>query len=109
MSEIQASSSLAQVVSQIKGGTADMLNRAARMTVDVSKSLAPVLTGELRDSIEQTEAATAAHLEARVEVKAEHGLPVEFGHSTRGGGYVPARPFFLPAVEQAKREMEHLK
>lgn len=62
----------------------------------MARALAPVKTGELRDSIEVE---TEADGSARVIVGAAHGLIVEFG-----GIYRPAHPFFIPAIEAGKRQ-----
>lgn len=57
---------------------------------------APVDTGYLRGSIQ---AAPLTSLSWLVRVGATYGVFVEFGHRAGRSGYVPARPYFIPAVE----------
>lgn len=60
-----------------------------------AKSGAPFLTGELRDSIgHQTQG-----MKVTIYATAEHAAPVEFGHVTRSGSFVAARPYMQPALE----------
>ena len=56
---------------------------------------APVLTGALRNSAFHR----TTGLKTVIGFTAEHAEPVEFGHVTKSGSFVAARPYLLPAVE----------
>lgn len=56
----------------------------------------PYDTGELHDSIDYDVNGLIGTLFA----DAEHALPVEFGHRTRGGTFVSARPYLRPAADE---------
>lgn len=62
----------------------------------MARRLAPVKTGELRDSIEVE---TEADGSARVVVGAEHGLIVELGSI-----HIPPQPFLMPAIYGTKHD-----
>ena len=62
-----------------------------------AKSAAPFKTGELKESIGHRTAGMKGNLYATE----EHAAPVEYGHKTRGGTFVSARPFMDPALEDA--------
>ena len=68
-----------------------VINRHARNVASIAKQLAPVRTGELRDSIAVSETSLGT---VRVEVGAAHGIYVEFGTSDS-----PSQPFLFPAIE----------
>lgn len=68
-----------------------VINEHARIVASLAKQLAPVDTGNLRDSIAVSETGLGT---VRVEVGAEYAHFVELG-TTKS----PAQPFLLPAVE----------
>lgn len=80
------------------------LNSAAQSTVTIARELAPVLTGELKSKIRQTEFATEDNLGVAVESGAEHSLFVEFGTVN-----MDAQPFLTPAFESAKRQLDMVR
>jgi hypothetical protein len=64
-----------------------------------AKVRAPVDTAFLRGSIEGQMTGDA---EGEVTVGAEYGAPVELGHHTKSGSFVPAQPYLTPAAEAAR-------
>jgi HK97 gp10 family phage protein len=66
--------------------------------------------GELRDSIESYPV-PGRPLSARIIVGAKdakgvrYARYVEFGHTSKGGAYVPAQPFFWPTYRARKKEI----
>lgn len=66
-----------------------------------AKQACPVDTGRLRASI----AYTPDTLACSVGTNVEYALPVELGHHTRSGSFVPAQPFLFPASVQAGQEL----
>ena len=77
------------------GALSKILEQVGQFTEDRAKSAAPFATGELRDSIgHQT-----TGMKMTVFATAEHAAPVEFGHVTRGGTFVAARPYLAPAID----------
>lgn len=78
---------------------ADLISRSdqevwltAKDVENRAKALAPVLTGELRDSIQARKTADGAE----VTVGTDHGFYTEFGTSD-----TPTQPFLRPAVQEA--------
>jgi hypothetical protein len=66
---------------------------------EMAQANCPVETGALRDSI-HTEPGEG-DVDVNIVVGEYYGVFVELGHHTRGGvSWVPAEPFFFPAVEQ---------
>jgi HK97 gp10 family phage protein len=71
----------------------------AQQTADVLRSAYPVVSGELRDSIEVTRESShsAVRVFTRIEVTARHAMFYEFGtHNT------PAHPTFTPIVRRGR-------
>ena len=52
------------------------------------------------------EVAPENDLQAIVGAAANYSIFVEMGHHTRSGSFVPAQPWFIPAIEQAASTME---
>jgi HK97 gp10 family phage protein len=73
--------------------------RAAHLMENLAKQLAPVLTGELRDSIHVEQGAGPA--DWVVVADAPHAVHVEYGTQ-----YQAAQPFLTPAMEQIDVELE---
>jgi HK97 gp10 family phage protein len=80
------------------------LNDAASSMAGLAQQLAPVDTGYMRDHILQTQEATESNLESIVESQADYSLYVEFGTVN-----MDAQPFFTPAFESAKRQLDKVK
>jgi HK97 gp10 family phage protein len=86
-------SRIPQVMAAVARGGEVAAQRTRETIRDEAQARAPVLTGELRDSVEvQGEDVT---------VGAVHGGYVEFG--TR---FMPAQPFFTPAVDAGAKAFE---
>lgn len=75
----------------------ELATRAAASHVSVSRQLAPVETGELRDGIH---AEQKGPLTWDVISSAPHSVYIEFGTVNS-----PAQPFFLPGYESAQRQL----
>jgi HK97 gp10 family phage protein len=76
------------------------LNSAAASQETLSKELAPVRTGFLRENIRQTKQASLDDLEAIVESAADYSVFVEYGTVN-----MEAQPFFTPAFESARKQL----
>ncbi len=88
------------MIGKMRPKVADALNRAAFENESVSKQLAHVDTGEMRNSIHVSKTATANDLQAETKVGAEHGIFEELGTVHR-----PPHPFFMPGFEAASRQL----
>lgn len=71
------------------------LEEALPFGVQRAQGYAPYDTGELHDSIDYEIRGALGVLKAN----AEYALPIEFGHRTRSGSFVPAHPFLRPAAD----------
>jgi len=85
------------VTVMIERRASDRLAGTAMQVRDIAKDLAPVWSGDLRDSIE-----VVRNSDDQYEVVAgtDHAAPQEFG-SVRN----PAHPFMRPAAEQVKSQL----
>jgi citrate lyase gamma subunit len=96
--EIKIRLNLDATVKKLVG--ADVLAQDLETAMDFgvrrAQSKVPYDTGELHDSIGSEVNGTTGTLYA----SAEHALPVEFGHRTRGGTFVSARPYLRPAADE---------
>ncbi len=95
---------LHRVQRELPNRIAAELNSAAESMESLAKQLAPVDTGFMRDSIAQTETADGNRLRAVVESPADYSLYVEYGTVN-----MSAQPFFTPAFESAKRQLNKVK
>jgi HK97 gp10 family phage protein len=76
--------------------------QAARSHVAISRQLAPVDTGELRDGIKLVEAPEAGGFIAyKVIAAADHSLYVEFGTVK-----MDPQPYFMPGYESASAQLK---
>lgn len=80
---------------ELKIQVAVILNRAAMNHEAISKELAHVLTGFMRNSIQQIKIAEPGDLTAILAVGAEYGIYEELGTIFR-----PGHPFFRPGFDQ---------
>lgn len=94
----EAASRLAEVADSIERGVGDALREVAELIVSEAQSNAPVDTGFLRDSIHVAEESDTS---VSVVADAEYAAYVEYGTSR-----MAAQPFFEPAVENARAEIE---
>jgi len=86
----------------LRENVADVLNEGAESCVSLAKQLAPVDTGFMRDNISQTEEATADNLRVAMESEADYSVFVEYGTVN-----MEAQPFFTPAFESARRQVNN--
>ena len=94
----------AALSANVRKNISDELNSAAQSCVSLAQQLAPVDTGFMRDHITQTEQASPTELKSVVESQADYSLYVEFGTVN-----MDAQPFFTPAFESAKRQLDKVK
>lgn len=87
---------------RMRRNIAEELNSGAESAVSLAKQLAPVATGNMRDSIEQTEQANADNLRSVIESPADYSAFVEYGTVN-----MEAQPFFTPAFESARRQVNN--
>lgn len=94
----EAASRLKEIGNSLSQAIGDALREAAESIVNDAQANAPVDTGFLRDSIE-----ISGESETSVTVTsgAEYSVFVEYGTSK-----MSAQPFFEPAIEQAKAELQ---
>jgi len=81
---------------EIKDLVRDIIMKGALETAQIAKSIVPVKTGRLRDSIQAYERVDGASVLA----SAPYAGPVEMGHVTRSGSLVPGRHFLAEAARQ---------
>lgn len=87
-------------IEQLPGKADRAVEEVAQKVQRDAQRRAPVDTGHLRSSITTRREGQAQRV---VEVGADYGIYVEFGHRTRGGGgFVGPQPFFIPAIEAAR-------
>lgn len=99
---------------RMRRNIADECNSAAESCVELARQLAPVSPsgsngnprGYMRDHIKQTKVATVSNLSATVESEADYSVFVEFG-TTHWWGDISAQPFFIPAHESARRQLNN--
>lgn len=80
------------------------LNEALTFGVQRARGYVKFDTGELYNSIGMEVSGAQGSLFA----SAEHALPIEFGHRTRSGSFVPASPFLRPAAEDTFTYIERI-
>lgn len=101
------------IVNRMHTAAVILNHRAANSNVEIAKQLAPVATGELRDSIRKDVEFTGIAIQntatgkfakktadVRALVIARHGRFVEMG-SDHEWGSIPAHPYLLPAFDSA--------
>lgn len=67
-----------------------------------AKQNCPVDTGRLRSSIKYTKTGPC---KCSIGTNVKYARPIEFGHRTRNGKHVAARPFLFPAYATAKKNL----
>jgi HK97 gp10 family phage protein len=87
---------------RVRKNIADELNSGANSCVTLAQQLAPVDTGFMRDNIKQTETASPTELKAVIESEADYSAFVEYGTVN-----MEAQPFFTPAFESARRQVNN--
>ena len=91
---VRLSSRVPMVAARLPAALAAVVTKTATDLEAQAKGLAPVDTGNLRNSIQ---AVPQGPLAATVKVGAEYGIYVEFGTYK-----APAQPFIVPATEAAR-------
>ena len=86
------------IVAALQEAASEAVYQTAQGLVDDAKARAPVRTGRLRDSIRIT---GQTDQRAVVEVGADYGALVEYGGVSQSG-----TPYWTPATEQARRNLE---
>lgn len=92
---------LPRIPDLLRGRVADALNTAALVNESISKQLAPVDTGFLRNSIQVTKEANEDSLKSETSVAAEYGIYLELGTVNQ-----PSQPFMTPGFEQAVQGLQ---
>jgi HK97 gp10 family phage protein len=92
---------LPKIPDLLRRNVADALNTAALVNESISKQLAPVDTGFLRNSIQQTKEASGDNLQAETSVAAEYAVFVELGTTDS-----PSQPFMTPGFESAVQGLQ---
>ncbi|HEX8772596.1 MAG TPA: hypothetical protein VF735_03255 [Pyrinomonadaceae bacterium] len=100
---VELKSNVGNVRSAVHTMAARLINTIAHALKDDAVEGAPEDTGYLKEHIEVTEEATPDKPEATLESGATYSEPVNFGHHTSSGSFVPANPFFTSAVERAPK------
>jgi hypothetical protein len=80
-----------------------LLRRCAERALDFQQSAVPVDTGELHSALGIRENSDGTVDIGTVKKKVDYAIPVEEGHRTRAGTWVPAQPYIRPSIDAAKR------
>jgi hypothetical protein len=84
----------------------DVLEEGATVGLQVAEDLCPVLTGFLRSRLDVEVEETSM----KITNDTSYAAPVELGHVTRSGSFVPAQPFMVPGwIAAGDYVIEHLK
>lgn len=96
--EVKIRLNLDAIVKQLVGPDilSQDLETALEFGVRRAQSIVPYDTGELHDSIDYE----VNGLNGTLFADSEHALPIEFGHRTRSGSFVAARPYLRPAADE---------
>ncbi len=84
-----------------------LLRRCAERALDFQEATVPVDTGELKSALGIRENSDGSLDIGTVKKKVDYALPVEEGHRTRGGTWVPAQPFIRPSIDAAKKGLSN--
>jgi|SRR5882724_4439773 len=86
-----------------------LLDRCAKRALEFQEATVPVLTGALKRHLEidapSVDTRRIGVLKPHPPLKdaTQYVLPVEEGHRTRSGSWVPAQPFIRPSIDAAKK------
>ena len=89
-----------------------VLDRCASKALEYQQATVPVLTGALKAHLEidapAPETRRVGVLRARPPLKdaTKYVIPVEEGHHTASGSWVPAQPFIRPSIDAAKKGLK---
>lgn len=83
------------------------LDEIAKAVLARQKTLVPVDTGHLSRSLKIRNTADSLGREVG-SFDVDYALPVETGHQTESGTFVPAQPFIRPSVDAAKVKIRRL-
>ena len=103
---------LDEIAAKLDMRTEQVLKACAIQVEAEAKVRAPVITGYLKNSIKARRVNSKTY---HVEVGADYGIHVEFGHLTKPfrksygvQRFVAAKPFLRPAVEVVRRHLADL-
>lgn len=104
--EVHIKLSLDSIVRQVVGPEriTAWMNEVGEYGVRRAQSRVPFRTGELYQSIGYEARGARLSLFANK----EYALPVEMGHRTASGSFVPARPFLRPAADEMFDYLERI-
>jgi hypothetical protein len=77
------------------------IHHAGQSCFNIGQANAPVLTGEMRDTMEVKHGPMTSEVTTNV----DYSKWVENGHRTRSGSFVPPQPFLGPARDEAALEL----
>lgn len=80
-----------------------LLRRCAEAALNYQEATCPVDTGNMRSALGIRENSDGSMDIGTVKKKVPYVLPVEEGHRTRSGSWVPAQPFIRPSLDAAKK------
>lgn len=84
--------------------TKRLLEGCALHVMNRAKIAVPVLTGNLKRSIQYAPKPPAKGY-VHVGTNVEYAPPIEFGHRTKSGSHVSARPFLRPALDSLNQRV----
>jgi HK97 gp10 family phage protein len=96
---VQSKNNLPRIQSQIERALSEAVRKAAFLIEAQAKTLAPVDTGMLRNSIQTR---VEGPLKATVGTNVDYASAQEFGTRFQKG-----KPFLTPAADQVKKEFEN--
>lgn len=95
------------VIGLMLGDTAqNKLDNAAEAALRMQKALVPVDTGKLSKHLEIRKTANGKGREVGA-FGVDYALPVETGHRTRSGSWVPAQPFIRPSIDAVRKSLKN--
>lgn len=97
------------IAAELRGKEAQSkVDEVADAALVMQKSLCPVDTGKLERSLEKRKTADGMGRQVG-SFTVDYALPVEYGHETRAGTWVPAQPFIRPSIDAARAVMKRGK
>ena len=106
---------LASLPDAITGPVQDAINQGGDDLAAQAKAIAPVAPefethpGQMRESIRREDNGRALSTTVVCDARDKDGKPypahVEYGHRTKAGRHVPAKPFFWPSYRVAKKRI----
>ena len=91
----------AEIAEALEAATARVIEESARRIEANTKLRSPVDTGNLRASY-QPKPLNGQKTRWLISTNVEYAPPVEYGHHTRSGSFVPAQPHLTPSAEEER-------